>query len=96
MINNDMRLYDYWIIDKKDAYGQQAVSEEVQGQVKIAINITSQNIQDNINYKGATYIGLTHAAIDDSYIIRYGEEKLKVMYVNPKGRYKQVFMALYG
>lgn len=92
MINTEMRFYDYFTYGEKDAYGQPQLSEETQGTIKMAINITSQSTQDNINYKDASYIGLTYAAIDDTYVIQYGPEKLKVLYVNPMGRYKQVFM----
>ena len=95
MINADMRNYDYYLFGENNAYGQAQISEEKQGSIKMAINITSQNIQDNIKYKGAAYIGLTHANIDDTYVIQYGNQKLKVLYVNPKGRYQQVFMADY-
>lgn len=59
----------------------------------MAINISSQNTTDNINYKDATYIGLTQAEVNDTYVIEYGEERLKVLYINPKGRLKQVYMA---
>lgn len=92
MINTEMRFYDYFTYGEKDEYGQPQLSGETQGTIKMAINITSQSTQDNINYKDASYIGLTHAAIDDTYVIQYGPEKLKVLYVNPMGRYKQVFM----
>lgn len=87
-----MRLYDYSTTGSIDEYGQEVIDNKVKGQVRMAINLTSQTIQDNINYKDANYIGLTHAAIDDTYIIHYGNEKLKVLYVNPFGRYKQVFL----
>lgn len=92
MINTEMRFYDYFTYGEKDEYGQPQLSEETQGTIKMAINITSQSTQDNINYKDASYIGLTHAAIDDTYVIQYGPEKLKVLYVNPMGRYRQAFM----
>ena len=92
MINTEMRFYDYFTYGEKDEYGQPQLSEETQGTIKMAINITSQSTQDNINYKDASYIGLTHAAIDDTHVIQYGPEKLKVLYVNPMGRYKQAFM----
>lgn len=91
MINADMKVYNYHRLSSIDAYGQPQLTENV-GSIKIAINITSQSTQDNILYKDASYMGLTHAAIDDSYIIQYGEERLKVLYVNPKGRYNQVFL----
>lgn len=93
MINNDLRLYDYFLYTDDDGYGQPQISAEPQGQVKMAIYITSQNIQDNINYKGANYLGLTYALLDDSYVIQYGEEQLKVLYVNPHGKMNQVFLA---
>lgn len=94
MISADMQTYNYYTIGGLDAYGQPQTSAEPVGTVKIAINITSQSIQDNINYKGATYLGLTHnKAISDRYIIDYGGTRLKVLYVNPKGRLAQVFLA---
>ncbi len=95
MINADMRIYDYYTLGKDNGYGQAAISTEPQGQIKIAINITSQSIQDNIVYKKAEYIGLTQEEIDDTCIIVYDNEFLKVTYVNPKGRYKQVYLAKY-
>ena len=59
----------------------------------MAINISSQATQDNILYKDCTYVGLTmDANVDDTYVIEFGRERLKVLYVNPKGRYKQVFL----
>lgn len=94
MINADMRNYNYFTYGEPDEYGQRKLSEEAQGTIKMAINNTSQSIQGNIKYKDATYLGLTQAEVNDTYVIDYGEEGLlKVLYVNPHGRYKQVFMA---
>lgn len=92
MINANMRLYDYFTYGKENEYGQPQLSIEPVGQIKIAINLTSQSIQDNINYKDAQYVGLTYAKVDDSYVIQFGEELLKVLTVNPFGRLTQVFM----
>ena len=95
MINADMRLYDYFTIGAEDAYGQpQMPSADAtpEGKIKMAINISSQSVQDNINYADCQYVGLTHANVDDTYIISFGDERLKVLYVNPKGRLKQVFL----
>lgn len=93
MINNDMRTYTYYRYTGKDAYGQPHLTETVQGTIKMAIYVTSQTVQDNINYKGANYIALTFGSVDDSFVIQYGEEKLKVLYTHPKGRFKQVYLA---
>lgn len=93
MINNNMRIYDYYLYGASNEYGQPQLSQEAQGTIKMAINITSQYIQDNIQYKNATYVGLTFASVDDKYVIQYGDVKLKVLYVNPAGRMKQVFMS---
>ena len=92
MINNRMRDYDYYTYGPNNSYGQPQLSEEAQGIIKMAINVTSQFIQDNIQYKGATYMGLTYAPVDDTYVIQYGDTKLKVLYVNAAGRMTQVFM----
>lgn len=95
MINIQMRNYDYFTLGKKDAYGQQELSKYPTGSIKISINLTSQSIQDNINYSGSQYIGLTRAEVDDTYVIQFGEKRLKVLYVNSFGRLKQVFLADY-
>ena len=87
-----MRLYDYFTYGEDDAYGQPMLSKEPVGKIKMAINISSQSVQDNINYRDAQYIGLTYADVKDAYVIVYGEERLKVLYINPKGRYNQVFL----
>ncbi len=93
MINTDLRLYDYYTFGEDDGYGMPQLSTEPKGQIKMAINISSQGTQDNILYKDCSYIGLTQDAnVDDAYVIEYGKSKLKVLYVNPKGRYKQVFL----
>lgn len=93
MINTDMRYYDYHSYGDDNGYGQPVLSELPTGQVKMAINISNQSTQDNINYKDAQYVGLTNSAVDDSMVILYDNKRLKVLYVNPKGRLKQVFMA---
>lgn len=95
MINVDMRLYDYFTLGKINAYGQPIIpgaDAEPEGQIKIAIYETSQSIQDNIKYKDSTYVGLTKAEVKDTYLINYEGKRLKVLYVSPRGRYKQVFL----
>lgn len=90
---NSMKVYNYFTIEGKDEYGQATISSSPIGTIKMNINITSQSIQDNINYSNSQYIGLTRDAVDDTYFIEYEGKKLKVLYVNPKGRLKQVFMS---
>ena len=90
MINTDMRYYDYFTFGNENEYGQPQLSKEKQGSIKMAINTTA--IQDNLRFQDATYIGLTSSLLDDTYVIQYGEEKLKVLYVVSKGRLKQVYM----
>jgi hypothetical protein len=96
MINADMRSYNFFTLGDTNGYGSQSLSNEPKGTLKMAINTTSQSVQDNVQYKGATYIGLTHDNVDDTYVIAFGSEKLKVLYVQPKGRFKQVFMSTYA
>lgn len=93
MINADMKIYDYFTLGGNNGYGQPTVSEEPQGTIKMAIYITSQSTQDNINYENCNYVGLTmDKSVNDKMVIQYGTEKLKVLYVNSTGRFTQAFL----
>lgn len=95
MISVNMKLYNYYTLGDSNGYGQAAVPDQnatPKGKIKISIHSISQTVADNVRYKDASYMGLTHSEIDDTYIIQYGEERLKVLHVNPVGRYKQVFL----
>lgn len=93
MMYASMRNYDFFSLGENDEYGIPVLSSEPTGTVKMAIFISSQSVQDNINYQNCNYIGLTmDKSINDKCVIQYGNEKLKVLYVNPQGRVKQVFL----
>lgn len=95
MISADMRHYNYFTLGAVDDYGQEVLPSAdgtPEGSVKMAIYPSSVAVQDNINYKDANYIGLTQAAIDDSYLIVYEGERLKVLTVMNAGRFKQVYL----
>lgn len=97
MINTNFRSYDFFTFGELDSYGQPQLSTEPKGKVKMAVFTTSQNIQDNILYSNASYMGLTHdKAVNDSYVIDYNGTKLKVLYVGKQGRLQAVFMAKVG
>lgn len=95
-----MRNYEYFLYSNEpDEYGQSTLIKDeqgnpkAQGHIKIAVYVSSQAVQDNLKYKSATYIGLTEDAnVSDLYVIDYNGTKLKVLYVNPQSRFKQVFM----
>ena len=91
MINAQMKEYDLFTFGEVDAYGQPTLSEK-RGTVRMAINIASQRVQEGIHYSNCSYVGLTHSLLDDTCVIQYGDEKLKVLYVNPLGRFTQVFL----
>lgn len=93
-----MRDYTYYKLnDETDAYGQLLLNPNSVGTVKINIQVVTQALADNIKYKQASYVGLTSDNnINDSCVIQYNEnEKLKVLYINPKGKLKQVFLGDY-
>lgn len=92
MINNDMRTYTYYTLLPPNEYGQQVLSAEPSGKIKIAVYLNSQTTQDGISYLNAQYIGLTFSAIGDDAVIDYNGEKLKVLYVSPSNRLKRVFL----
>ena len=94
MINADMRNYDYYLYGEEDEYGQLKAPDIVAGTIKMSIDTVVQRIQDSVIYNESEFIGLTHDKnVNDKYIIQYGDIKLKVLYVNPKGRFRQVYMA---
>lgn len=94
MITTNMRNYDYFTFGAPNAYGQPQLSKEPVGKVKLAIFTTNESVQANVNYTNANYIGLTHdKSINDSFVIQYGEQRLKVLYTSKQGRFIQVFMA---
>lgn len=96
MIYNRMRQYNYWLVAVNDLYGQEVMPSadaEPVGTVKLSIFPTSTGTQDNILYANCAYVALTYdAEIDDKYVVAYGKERLKVMYCQPQGRMKQVFL----
>ena len=99
MITADMREYDYFLYADTNSYGQRVLIKDengepvVQGVVKLALYTSTTAIQDNINYKNASAIALTHdKAINDTYVIKDGETLYKVLYTNQRGRYRQVFL----
>lgn len=99
MIARDMQHYSYYAYGAPNAYGQPTLIKDengelvIQGSTDMAIYLTSQSIQDNVNYKDCSYVGLTYDTnINDSLVILYGEELLKVQYVNAQGRLNQVFL----
>lgn len=94
MINTDMRTYNYFTFGGDNGYGQPTISQEPQGTIKMAINMSSQSVQDNINFIDCNYVGLTMDKLEDNYVIQYGKEKLKVQYINPRGRYTLVYLKM--
>lgn len=93
MIISGMKEYGYYLYGEENEYGQPTLSEEINGTVKMSIYTSNKSVQDNINYENANYIGFTYADIDDKYVIQYGDEKLKVLYIVAAPRLmKQVFM----
>lgn len=92
MLNTDMREYNYYTYGEEDECGQAQLSTTIQGTVKMAVYLVSNTKEDSINFAKIQYQGITQDKnIDDTYVIEYGKQKLKVLYVI-KGRYKQVIM----
>lgn len=93
MINTNMKYYSFSSLGDLDEYGQPITSAD-KAFIKISITPNIPTMVDNIKYSDATYVGLTlDKNINDTYVINYNGEKLKVLYVNPAGRYKYVYMS---
>ena len=90
MINSQMKQYPYYLYgNTTNSYGEITANTTVPtGSIEMAINIISQSTEESILYSGCEYIGLTRQEVNDNYVIQYGNEILKVKYVNPIGRLK--------
>ncbi len=103
MINANMREYEYFLISAEpNDYGQHTIIKnensepEIQGTIKMAISIASQSVTDNITYKGANYIGVTHDKdMSDHYVINYNGTLLKVQYITDS-RFRIAFLGEYN
>jgi hypothetical protein len=93
MIQAQMKQYPYYLYGSKNSLGELTINTTVPtGFIEMAINILSQSTEDSILYSGCEYIGLTRQEVNDNYVIQYGNNKLKVKYVNKIGRLNQVFL----
>ena len=100
MINTSMREYEYFQYNAEpNSYGQQTLIKDengqpkVQGTVKMAIFLTTQAVKDSIAYHEAQFCAQTlDKRVDDTFVIQYGNKRLKVLFAAPGGRYRQVFL----
>lgn len=93
MIQSNMKLYNYYVLDELDDYGTNQASEEVQGQVKLSIFLQTKQLSDNSIYKETQFTALTNDKdINEKYLIEYDENLLKVLYINDLGRYRQIYL----
>lgn len=91
-MEQNKRYYTYQRYGANDAYGQPTLLPTSYS-VKMAISGISQQINGNILYPEASYIGFTNNnAIDDNCVVNYGAHKLKVLYVNKTRNYNLVYM----
>lgn len=98
MINTNYRVYNFFTLGANE-YGQEVASQQPAGQIKMSIALRNQSTQDNILYHDAQYLALTHdTKVNDTYIIEYGNKRLKVLYVaeSAQNRPKQVFLSRVG
>lgn len=93
MINIELKNYNFYTLGENNAYGQPKVSDMPAGSIVMAIYPINHSIGDNVIYHNATFMGLTRELINDKYIIEYRGNRLKVLYVQELGRFKQVYMA---
>lgn len=95
MISAKAKFYNYHTLGEVDAYGMPQipkVTDTPKGQIKMSIFHSTLANQDNIKYKDCTYIGLTLAEVKDTFVIDFNGVLLKVLYINPDARVKQVFL----
>lgn len=94
MITAEMKSYDFLLYGERNEYGQEALSDEPQGKIKMTIYPLTQVVGNSIKYKDATFIGFTQDKnINDGFVIIYEDKRLKVLYPIKMGRFTQVFLS---
>ena len=76
-----------------DEYGQQLAEKTAERNITVAIGYYTHSATDDIRYQDVKYYGLTkdRNITDKDYII-VGENKYKVMFVNPTTRWTQLYL----
>ena len=93
MIQNNMKLYNYYTLSELDDYGTNQVSKQISGQVKLSIFLQTKQLSDNSIYKEVQFTALTNDKdINEKYLIEYNNMLLKVLYINDLGRYRQIYL----
>lgn len=94
MIYRDMRTYGFTMLGTADEYGQMTLDGGMTGTIRMAVYVASQAVSDSVLYSEAQYIGLTRDDVTDRHVIDYDGKRLKVLYVQTKGNFKQAFLAV--
>ena len=93
MIATKMREYKYFRYVGEDEYGQAKLSDKPIGTVKVAIYLISEQPDGTIKFCKGMYQGVTlDKEIDDTYVIKYGKQLLKVTSVTPSNLYRIVYL----
>lgn len=93
MITRNMRFYDVYTYGEEDEYGQAKLSELPIGRAKVCVEVASQAVRESIAYSGTQYIGLTNDTLDDTCVLELDGKRLKVLYVNNRGRKNQLYLS---
>lgn len=93
MINRVLK--EAQVINKysKDEYGQRHSSLASSHTISITFGLYEHNMSNDIRYADCKYVGLTKdtTLTDNDYLLIDGKE-YKVQFINPFGRWVQVFM----
>jgi hypothetical protein len=76
----------------QDEYGQDLNAPISQSSITLTFGLYTHQQTDDIRYQDVEYTGLTVYDVADNQVIQIGDKKYKVLFVNPFGRMKQVFL----
>jgi len=76
----------------QDEYGQDLVEPIAQKKITLTFGLYNHKQTDDIRYEDVEYTGLTPYDVADDQVIELNGFKYKVLFVNPFGRMKQVFL----
>lgn len=92
MISRELIKATLITYDGIDEYGQEGINPINQTPIEITFGIYKHQPTEDIRFQNVEYVGLTKASVNDSQAIKIGDKEYKIQFVNPFGRYKEVFM----
>jgi len=92
VINRSMHQAQVLMLGEDDEYGQPQIVEAPLPSITLSFGLYTHSSVEDPRYQDVEYTGLTTHEVNDKMVLQIGDERYKVLFVNPFGRINQVFL----